>query len=235
MTKEQVLARRRRALWVRRLLTGGALLLVIALVVTGLALLVLHFVGSEGTSAQSGAQSGEQSGTGVLAQSGSQSGSQSGGQSGAATPSTPPAGARATRDGWVAQDDTVTILPCGADDLAVTVSVTGASVGAGEKVGLTLTNTSSVACATALGDFTLRVVSGDQTFYDSASCTDRDASATPLLLSPSTAWKGTLEWDGKLHAEGCGEGGDTALPGTYRAIVSREGEPVGPEQVFAIY
>lgn len=136
----------------------------------------------------------------------------------------------------------VKIPTCEPGDLGVTVSVKGApvSVGAGATFDVGLENTSNIQCATAWGQVSVKVVSGDQTVYDSTTCAKRDTTATPLLLSPAATWKGTLEWSGDVYdgctaVDGDGDGkANVAGAGTYRVQVLLNGKNLGGEQVFEV-
>lgn len=145
-------------------------------------------------------------------------------------------------DGSAGAMGPVRIPACEPGDLGVTVAVKGApvSVGAGATFDVALENTSNIQCSTAWGQMSVKVVSGDQTVYDSTTCAKRDTTATPLLLSPATTWKGTLEWSGDVY-DGCvaldtdGDGkANVAGAGTYRVQVLLNGQRLGPEQVFEV-
>lgn len=208
-------------LWPRRIITSAALLAIIALLVWGVVSIIRLMLGSRTphVSQESAPQS-----VGVSVQSGD------------STITLHP-GQKATRDGIVS-DLGVSVPRCSSRDLQVNAQVTSTGEGEGEKVGVSLMNTSEVACFTYAGSLSLTVLSGDQTIYDSAQCSDRDETATPLLLSPKDTWTGELLWDGTVYTQGCAlpaGGSEVSGAGTYRAVVSLEGMRVTGEQVFVVY
>lgn len=213
--------RRTPNLWPRRIITSTALLAILALLVWGVASIIGLISGSSAPAAE---ESSEAQSAAVTVQSGDSTITLSSGQ-------------EATKDGIVS-DSGVTIPRCSRSALAVSAQTSSTSEGAGEKVEVTLTNESEVACFTYAGALSLLIVSGDQTIYDSASCAERDEESTPLLLTPGEAWTGVLEWNGTTYTKGCeapAEGGPVSGAGTYRAIVSLDGARVTGEEVFVVY
>lgn len=211
-------------LWPRRIITGLALLVVLGLLVVGL----VHLVGAVSSSASSG--------SGVAQSGGTQSGS---GQSGSAHP-----GGGASDPTDLTDDDgssPVQITACTAQDMTVGVEVQGSpTVGSGATFGITLQGPSDQQCSTSFGRVTIRVLSGDQTLYDSADCADRQSGESPLLFSPGQEWSGTLSWDGRTY-DGCtpvdtdGDGeAQVAGSGTYRVKAFLDGEILGKEVVFEV-
>ncbi|MGO3797637.1 MAG: hypothetical protein ACTJGR_11045 [Pauljensenia sp.] len=211
-------------LWPRRIITGVALLAVLGLLVAGL----VHLVGAVTSSAT--AQSGP-------AQSGAvQSGDT---QSGSARP-----GGGASDPTDLTDDDgssPVLISVCTAQDLTAALKLQGSpTVGSGATFGITLEGPSDRQCSTTFGQVTIRVVSGDQTLYDSAECDDRQSGETPLLFTPGQEWSGTLSWDGRTY-DGCtpvdtdGDGeAEVAGAGTYRVEAHLDGDTLGEEVVFEV-
>lgn len=216
-------SRSRVNLWPRRIITGTILLGLIALLIWGVVTIVSLVTGSapEPTAVQSAAQSGDAT----------------------APQSAPPvaglkAGEKATVDGILDDGEkTVRIPECAVKDLDYAATAMNTSVGAGETITVTITNRSGVACTTAKGAITMRIVTGEETVYDSASCDGRDDADTPLLLAPDAPWSGGLSWDGTVYAAGCTvpEGGrEAAAVGTYRAMLFVAGTPVTGELIFTI-
>lgn len=217
-------------LWQRRILTGGALLLVLVILAWG----VVSIATRAAESAQSGVQESSSAAT--------QSGSQSGGSAQTTDNRYPQSaiGPDGSVDGSSKKTGPVTVPTCEPGDLGATVAVTGGSVavGAGATFSLTVEDTSNIQCATALGQMSVKVVSGDQTIYDSTSCPDRDTTITPLLLTPGASWTGTLTWSGDVY-DGCtaldtNGDGTAAGAGTYRVQVLLDGKKLGDEQVFEV-
>ena len=112
-------------------------------------------------------------------------------------------------------------------------------VGAGEKVAVTVETRSPVACRFEAGRLDVKILSGEQTMYDSSRC-DRDRETTPLLLASGMSWKGSVDWDGRVYSgcqavDGNTDGAhDIADAGTYRAQVIVGSLPVGSEKVFVV-
>lgn len=206
-------------LWPRRIITGVGLLVVVVALVLGVVRLV-GMVGGSGSGA--GAAGAAQSGT-------AQSGSAQSGED--LTPVVPDTDSNLSH---------VDIATCTPDHLDAQVAVRGGdvAVGAGATVSVELTDSGHAQCSTDFGRVTLRVVSGDQTVYDSARCADRDTSSTPLLFAPGDSWKGTLSWDGGVF-DGCtalksGGARRVADAGTYRVQVDLDGKVLAPEVVFQV-
>jgi hypothetical protein len=196
-----------------------ALLAVLGLLVAGL----VHLVGA------------------VTSSSTAQSGSV---QSGSTQSGSPHSGGGASDPTDLSDDDgtsPVVISTCTAQDMTATVAVQGTpTVGAGITVGIVLEGPSDRQCSTAFGRVTIRVVSGDQTLYDSAECADRQSGETPLLFSPDQEWSGTLSWDGRTY-DGCtavdtdGDGeAQVAGAGTYRVRAYLDGDALGEEVIFEV-
>lgn len=211
-------------LWPRRIITGLALLVVLGLVVAG----VVHLVGAVTSSMSDG--------TGVPQSGAAQSGGvQSGSGHSGGGPSDPTD---------LSGDDgstPVRITACTAEDMTAGVSVQGApTVGSGATVAVSLQGPADRECSTSRGQLTIRVLSGDQTLYDSATCADRQSGETPLLFSPGQKWSGTLSWDGRTY-DGCtpvdtdGDGeAQVAGAGTYRVRAYLDGDALGSEVVFEV-
>ena len=217
-------ARPRPNMWPRRIITGSGLLLVVALLVWGLfSLIGLLSAGPSGASEDARPQSAAPVARETV-------------QSGADTVRLG-AGDRVTKDGIVSDNDVTTIPGCPDSALSYTADVSQTSVGAGENVSVTIVNNGNVACRTALGRLAMKVLTGEQTVYDSAACESRDENAKPLLLIPGEPWTGSIAWDGRVYDSGCtapDAGAPLAAAGTYRAILSVAGEPVVPEWVFTL-
>ncbi|QWW19863.1 hypothetical protein I6B53_01685 [Schaalia sp. 19OD2882] len=207
--------RQRRAapvnLWPRRIVTGTGLVVVVALVMWGLWALV-----------NLGVQAWQDHSNADFEPSG--------------------AGTHLTKDGWVGANGVTTVPECTPQDLHVkTVGAPSVNVGAGQDLTVTLENVGKSACHLLFGAYSLQITSGQDTYFDSRACQDRDQSATPLLLRPGSAWTGTMRWDGRRH-DGCtpvdadgADGQDVAGPGTYSALVHvGETQVAGDPVVFDI-
>ncbi|WP_165217402.1 hypothetical protein [Schaalia sp. ZJ1691] len=223
-------------LWPRRIITGTALLLIIAVVVWAVVALVGRLTAGAGNAQESQRQAAAQSGMQSGAQSASQSGASSG-HSAASDGYVVAQGQEATADGLLNPDDSVDIPQCTQRSLDVSVAATGTTVGAGEALSVKLLNRSDVSCVAYLGALTVEVHSGDQVVYDSSVCAERDPKATALLLAPDKEWQGTVSWDGKVYVNGCDApagGLATAQAGTYWAQLSFDGKTVGSPQWFEV-
>lgn len=201
----------------------------------GIVSIATRSVESEDTAASGGGVA-----TSEATQSGTQSGASSGGTDDRYSPSS--IGSDGSVDGSSGETGPVTIPTCEPDDLGITLGVQGSSVsvGAGATFSVALEDTSDIQCSTAWGQLSVKVLSGDQTIYDSTSCADRDTTSTPLLLTPGASWSGTLSWSGDVY-DGCtaldvnGDGKtDVAAAGTYRVQVLLNGQRLGDEQVFEV-
>ena len=199
-------------LWPRRIITGLGLLLLIALLLWGISSVVRAIASSVsgGQAAQSDSQS---------AQSGAVEASEyalSGGQ-------------MATADGLLTDGTTIDIPACPERDIAASATAESIRSGSALPVALTLGNRGNVACSTSLTRLSLRVTTGDQTVYNSASCADSQQVSTTLLLRPTASWTGSLTWDGRVYADGCTAptGGASPAPaGTYKLALVMDGREV---------
>lgn len=214
-------SRQRRRLWARRIITGLGLLAIVALLIWGIVSLVLFFVGGA-ASANEEPQSLEtlkvqtlQSGDEVLELGSDQT---------------------ITRDGIVSESEGVIIPTCASAALHYTLTASQTKVGEGETLSVSVENTGEVACMIHAGAWGVRIVSGEDTMYDSRACDTYDPKATPLLLAPGMSWSGTLNWDGHVYSEGCVAPAEVvnAEAGTYRAILMSEDRQIGEEVVFEV-
>ena len=125
---------------------------------------------------------------------------------------------------------TIDIPACPERDIAASATAESIRSGSALPVALTLENRGNVACSTSLTRFSLRVTTGDQTVYNSASCADSQQASTTLLLRPAASWTGSLTWDGRVYADGCTAptGGASPAPaGTYKLALVMDGREVG--------
>ena len=148
-------------------------------------------------------------------------------------------GETASADGIVDAEGRVRIPACAAADLTVRPTVSGTMVGQSQNVSISIENRAGVACSFEFGQIDLKILSGDETVYDGSKC-QRDRSSATLLLVPGDTWNGGLTWDGGLHS-GCdardanSDGAtDPAPAGTYRVQLLLGGATVGDERVFTI-
>lgn len=65
------------------------------------------------------------------------------------------------------------------------------TIGAGETVSVSVENTGAIACTTRAGALGLRIISGEQTMYDSTACEGYHRGHA-LLLAPGASWSGAL-------------------------------------------
>lgn len=198
-------------LWPRRIITGGGLLLIVALIVWGMAAIVRAIAGSA-TAEQTthGAQSVHSGGVD-------------------ASGYTLTGGQEATADGLLTDGTTIDIPPCPERDITVSAEADDAVSGTPTPVKLTLENRGNVACSTSLSQFSLQITTGDQLVYNSANCAEDQQSSTPLLLRPGGSWSGALRWDGLVYANGCtppAGGARAALAGTYKVAIIMGGREV---------
>ena len=219
------------SLWPRRIVTGVLLLVVLGLLIAGVWHLLGVLTSAEGES-EPGGSSGGQSGAAQSGSGASGGVSNAGGEGGATDPLD-----LEDDDGTSA----VSISACTAQDLQATVTVGGLpTVGSGATVDLTLEGPTDRQCTTSVGQVGIRILSGDQTLFDSAACTSGQSGSTPLLLTPGSRWTGSIPWDGRTY-DGCspvdtdGDGqAQVAGAGTYRARAYLDGAALGPEVVFEV-
>ncbi len=208
-------------LWPRRLITGLALLAVVALVAVG----VHRLAGVLGGTAPG------HSGDTAAAQSGrSEEDPQSGPGLNDAT-------------SGAAGLSSVIIDACTANDFAAQIQAPAAiSVGKGASVSMTLTSRSLPDCSMTQDRMALRVVSGDQVIFDGSGCPppDSESGTGTLLFATGFQWSGTLTWDGRVH-DGCraidtdGDGQpDVAGAGIYRLQVLIDGSRIGDPAIVEV-
>ena len=210
------------SLWVRRIVTGLGLLLIVALLIWGIA---------KGVSALTKSKEAEPQPQSTSAQ---------------PTPTATATGAAALKDGETASSDgivdadgRVRIPACAPADLTVRPSVSDILVGQTQNVSVAIENRAGVACSFEFGQIDLKILSGDETVYDGSKC-QRDRESATLLLVPGDTWNGGLSWDGGLYSgctprDGNSDGAtDPAPAGTYRVQLMLDGKTVGDERVFTI-
>ena len=213
------------SLWVRRIVTGLGLLLIIALLVWGIAKAVSAVTKSSTPEATPSAS---------------------------ATPTPPPTatvtrsgtaalqdGEQATADGIVDAEGRVRIPACASADLTVRPTISGGEVGQAQNISVAIENRAGVACSFEFGHIDFKISTGDETVYDGSKC-QRDRESATLLLVPGDTWNGGLTWDGGLYS-GCdakdrnSDGAtDPAPAGTYRLQLVLNGQTVGDERVFTL-
>lgn len=213
------------SLWVRRIVTGLGLLVIIALIVWGIAKAVSAVTkssASETTPSVSATPSPTptatvtRSGTAALQD-----------------------GEQATADGIVDAEGRVRIPACASADLTVRPTISGGEVGQAQNISVAIENRAGVACSFEFGHIDFKISTGDETVYDGSKC-QRDRESATLLLVPGDTWNGGLTWDGGLYS-GCdakdrnSDGAtDPAPAGTYRLQLLLNGQTVGDERVFTL-
>ncbi|MCD4549971.1 hypothetical protein [Schaalia sp. lx-260] len=145
-----------------------------------------------------------------------------------------------TPDGIVGADGRITVPSCQAADVTVETVAQETTVGTGEKVVFRLTNKGQTACVLQKNRYSAVISSGTEVVFDGRTCEKDEADSTPLLLSVGTTWEGTLMWDGRRYA-GCSaydsdsDGTpDTAPAGAYHVQVHDGQAPVGSDVYFEV-
>ena len=213
------------SLWVRRIVTGLGLLLIIALLVWGIAKAVSAVTKSSTPEATpSASATPTPTPTATVTRSGT-----------AALQD----GEQATADGIVDAEGRVRIPACASADLTVRPTISGGEVGQAQNISVAIENRAGVACSFGFGHIDFKISTGDETVYDGSKC-QRDRESATLLLVPGDTWNGGLTWDGGLYS-GCdakdrnSDGAtDPAPAGTYRLQLVLNGQTVGDERVFTL-
>lgn len=213
------------SLWVRRIVTGLGLLLIIALLVWGIAKAVSAVTkSSTPEAAPSASATPTPTPTATVTRSGT-----------AALQD----GEQATADGIVDAEGRVRIPACASADLTVRPTISGGEVGQAQNISVAIENRAGVACSFEFGHIDFKISTGDETVYDGSKC-QRDRESATLLLVPGDTWNGGLTWDGGLYS-GCdakdrnSDGAtDPAPAGTYRLQLLLNGQTVGDERVFTL-
>lgn len=213
------------SLWVRRIVTGLGLLLIIALLVWGIAKAVSAVTKSSTPEATpSASATPTPTPTATVTRSGT-----------AALQD----GEQATADGIVDAEGRVRIPACASADLTVRPTISGGEVGQAQNISVAIENRAGVACSFEFGHIDFKISTGDETVYDGSKC-QRDRESATLLLVPGDTWNGGLPWDGGLYS-GCdakdrnSDGAtDPAPAGTYRLQLLLNGQTVGDERVFTL-
>ena len=213
------------SLWVRRIVTGLGLLVIIALIVWGIAKAVSAVTKSSAPEATpSASATPSPTPTATVTRSGT-----------AALQD----GEQATADGIVDAEGRVRIPACASADLTVRPTISGGEVGQARNISVAIENRAGVACSFEFGHIDFKISSGDETVYDGSKC-QRDRESATLLLIPGDTWNGGLTWDGGLYS-GCdakdrnSDGAtDPAPAGTYRLQLLLNGQTVGDERVFTL-
>lgn len=213
------------SLWVRRIVTGLGLLLIIALLVWGIAKAVSAVTKSSTPEATpSASATPTPTPTATVTRSGT-----------AALQD----GEQATADGIVDAEGRVRIPACASADLTVRPTISGGEVGQSQNISVAIENRAGVACSFGFGHIDFKISTGDETVYDGSKC-QRDRESATLLLIPGDTWNGGLTWDGGLYS-GCdakdrnSDGAtDPAPAGTYRLQLLLNGQTVGDERVFTL-
>lgn len=213
------------SLWVRRIVTGLGLLLIIALLVWGIAKAVSAVTKSSTPEATpSASATPTPTPTATVTRSGT-----------AALQD----GEQATADGIVDAEGRVRIPACASADLTVRPTISGGEVGQAQNISVAIENRAGVACSIEFGHIDFKISTGDETVYDGSKC-QRDRESATLLLVPGDTWNGGLTWDGGLYS-GCdakdrnSDGAtDPAPAGTYRLQLVLNGQTVGDERVFTL-
>ena len=213
------------SLWVRRIITGLGLLVIIALIVWGVAKAVSAVTKSSAPEATpSASATPTPTPTATVTRSGT-----------AALQD----GEQATADGIVDAEGRVRIPACASADLTVRPTISGGEVGQARNISVAIENRAGVACSFEFGHIDFKISTGDETVYDGSKC-QRDRESATLLLVPGDTWNGGLTWDGGLYS-GCdakdrnSDGAtDPAPAGTYRLQLLLNGQTVGDERVFTL-
>lgn len=213
------------SLWVRRIVTGLGLLVIITLIVWGIAKAVSAVTKSSAPEATpSASASPSPTPTATVTRSGT-----------AALQD----GEQATADGIVDAEGRVRIPACASADLTVRPTISGGEVGQAQNISVAIENRAGVACSFEFGHIDFKISTGDETVYDGSKC-QRDRESATLLLIPGDTWNGGLTWDGGLYS-GCdakdrnSDGAtDPAPAGTYRLQLLLNGQTVGDERVFTL-
>ena len=213
------------SLWVRRIVTGLGLLVIIALIVWGVAKAVSAVTKSSAPEATpSASATPTPTPTATVTRSGT-----------AALQD----GEQATADGIVDAEGRVRIPACASADLTVRPTISGGEVGQAQNISVAIENRAGVACSFEFGHIDFKISTGDETVYDGSKC-QRDRESATLLLIPGDTWNGGLTWDGGLYS-GCdakdrnSDGAtDPAPAGTYRLQLLLNGQTVGDERVFTL-
>jgi len=213
------------SLWVRRIVTGLGLLVIIALIVWGIAKAVSAVTKSSASEATpSASATPTPTPTATVTRSGT-----------AALQD----GEQATADGIVDAEGRVRIPACASADLTVRPTISGGEVGQAQNISVAIENRAGVACSFEFGHIDFKISTGDETVYDGSKC-QRDRESATLLLIPGDTWNGGLTWDGGLYS-GCdakdrnSDGAtDPAPAGTYRLQLLLNGQTVGDERVFTL-
>lgn len=213
------------SLWVRRIVTGLGLLVIIALIVWGIAKAVSAVTKSSASEATpSASATPSPTPTATVTRSGT-----------AALQD----GEQATADGIVDAEGRVRIPACASADLTVRPTISGGEVGQAQNISVAIENRAGVACSFEFGHIDFKISTGDETVYDGSKC-QRDRESATLLLIPGDTWNGGLTWDGGLYS-GCdakdrnSDGAtDPAPAGTYRLQLLLNGQTVGDERVFTL-
>ena len=213
------------SLWVRRIVTGLGLLVIIALIVWGIAKAVSAVTKSSASEATpSASATPSPTPTATVARSGTAALQE---------------GEQATADGIVDAEGRVRIPACASADLTVRPTISGGEVGQAQNISVAIENRAGVACSFEFGHIDFKISTGDETVYDGSKC-QRDRESATLLLIPGDTWNGGLTWDGGLYS-GCdakdrnSDGAtDPAPAGTYRLQLLLNGQTVGDERVFTL-
>ena len=213
------------SLWVRRIVTGLGLLVIIALIVWGIAKAVSAVTKSSASEATpSASATPSPTPTATVARSGTAALQE---------------GEQATADGIVDAEGRVRIPACASADLTVRPTISGGEVGQARNISVAIENRAGVACSFEFGHIDFKISTGEETVYDGSKC-QRDRESATLLLIPGDTWNGGLTWDGGLYS-GCdakdrnSDGAtDPAPAGTYRLQLLLNGQTVGDERVFTL-
>ncbi len=215
----------------RRVIVFGALIIILAALVWGL-FSIIKIVTSSNTTGTDGGESGIGTQSGV-----EESQSNIGPQ---AAREKEHEDTEITPDGIVDADGRVAVPECSLAELKVSMNSVSTTVGNGVDIPYTVTNVGQTACQIPAGRFTFTVVSGNDTYLDTAMCTDRDPDERPLLLAAKSEWSSSFNWNGGIH-NGCsavdadGDGRtDSVEPGTYIANVAINGASSGAQAVVTV-
>ncbi|MGC5627483.1 hypothetical protein ACPYO6_04430 [Georgenia sp. Z1344] len=126
-------------------------------------------------------------------------------------------------------------VACTDDQLGLTMTATGRHAGSPVDFAIELTNSGRGDCLVDAGNAALvvEVTSGNDPVWSSAHCPAEESRM--LLLGPDTTSDALVTWPGTRSSADCPEDPPAVSPGTYRAVLVREGAEIGgTDTVFTL-